>query len=343
MLDDIITELTKMSISDIHIIENRPVAYRFDGEIVFTENIPTQNDMKEFLIKFDIDIDKETSKDFAFTLGGVRFRCNYYRSFGLNPQNNGNISLAIRVLSDKIPDFNTLNLPPEIEAICEINQGLVIICGITGCGKSSTLAAIIDKINTERHQLIITLEDPVEYIHLSKNCKVVQREIGVNVPSFEQGVKDAMREDPDVILVGELRSRETISNCITLAETGHLVLTTLHARNVAECIDRLIIAFPGDMHPQIRMQVSNCIQSVVHQDLILKTGGGRVPLLEILRGIPEIQAALYDAKKTESIRDTLRFNRSDGCLHMIDNAIGLIKRGLTDIDSIKGYVSKDEL
>lgn len=229
--------------------------------------------------------------DFSYGISGLgRFRCNLSRQ-------RDSLSLAMRVINSQIPPLEELGLPDIIYDLTQQRDGLILVTGPTGSGKSTTLAAMIDIINRERKGVIITLEDPIEFLHQHKNCVVNQREVGTDTKTFASGLRAALRSDPDVILVGEMRDLETISIALTAAETGHLVLSTLHTRGAAKTIDRIIDAFPADGQRQIRVQLSSVLEAVISQQLFPKKhGGGRVPAVEVMLGTPAIRNMIREEK-----------------------------------------------
>jgi twitching motility protein PilT len=218
-----------------------------------------------------------------------RFRANIFTQ-------RGNVAAAIRQIPYEILGFKELGLPTVVESFGELPRGLVLVTGPTGSGKSTTLAAIIDKINRERHDHILTVEDPIEYLHRHQNCLVNQREVYSDTPSFASALKYALREDPDVVLIGEMRDLETISASLSIAETGHLAFATLHTNSCAESINRIVDVFPPDQQEQIRVTLSFVLQAVLSQTLIPKVGGGRVMALEIMACTPAIRALIRDDK-----------------------------------------------
>jgi twitching motility protein PilT len=229
--------------------------------------------------------------DFAYTLsdGTSRFRVNAFRD-------KGNLAAAMRIIPTKIPRPEDLGLPEVIMELANRPRGLMLVTGPTGSGKSTTLAAVLNKINMDHEGHIITIEDPIEFVHDHKRCVVNQREVGTDTRSFKNALRAALREDPDVILVGEMRDNETIHLAVTAAETGHLVFGTLHTNSAAESIDRMVGVFPADQQEQIRTQLSNSIVAVVTQQLLPKVGGGRVGAIEIMIANSAIRNLIREAK-----------------------------------------------
>ncbi|MEA1964724.1 MAG: type IV pilus twitching motility protein PilT [Candidatus Aerophobetes bacterium] len=269
--------------SDLHIIAGVSPVFRIDGELkTFGEEKITPEESKSLVYSLMSEeqkkiFEKRRELDFSFGISGVgRFRINAHFQ-------RGSIAMAIRHIPNDIPLISELNLPSVLNELALKKQGMVLVTGPAGCGKSTTLAAMIEIINKERACHIIIIEDPIEYLHSHKKSVVEQREIGGDTFSFTNSLKFALRQDPDVILIGELRDLETISTAITAAETGHLILGTLHTPDAPQAIDRLVGVFPPYQQPQIRMQLSTSLEAIISQRLLLrKDGAGRVPAVELL-------------------------------------------------------------
>ncbi|MFC5453086.1 type IV pilus twitching motility protein PilT [Paenibacillus aestuarii] len=270
--------------------------------------------------------------DFSYELEGMsRFRINAYMQ-------RGRVSVAIRTIPAKIPSLEQLQLPAVISQLALKPQGLVLVTGPTGSGKSSTLAAMIDYINRQEKKHIVTLEDPIEFLHQHASSVIDQREVGSDTRSFANGLRAALRQDPDVILVGEMRDLETISAAVTAAETGHLVFATLHTTDAPQTIDRIIDAFPAHQQGQIRVQLAAVLASVVSQRLFPKPGGqGRTCATEIMINTPAV-ANLIRSEKVHQIKSVMQTGRSQG-MHTLDTSIKeLMQRGLIDPLAAKGYL-----
>ncbi|HKP76778.1 MAG TPA: type IV pilus twitching motility protein PilT [Longimicrobiaceae bacterium] len=297
-LRSLLEEMIERGASDLHITAGERPKLRVDGHITdsgtdyiltpkdtlqLTYSILTENQKKRF--------ETEDELDFSFGIQNLaRFRGNVYRQRGC-------VALAIRQIPFKIQTFEELRLPPVIQRFAEKPRGLVLVTGPTGSGKSTTLAAIIDKINKERRGHILTIEDPIEFIHRHQGCMVNQREVGSDTQSFARALKYALRQDPDVILVGEMRDLETVSAALTIAETGHLCLATLHTNSAAETINRVIDVFPAHQQPQIRAQLAFVLEGVVTQQLLPKARGrGRAMAAEVMVCTPAIRACIRDDK-----------------------------------------------
>ena len=298
----------EMNASDLHIVTGEPPVVRVRGEIRRL-NMPVLSRSEARLLADSILTDRlraqfaeELSVDFSFSLQGkARFRVNIFM------QSKG-VSIALRRIPPNVLTLKDLNSPPVLETIAGYRRGLILVTGPTGSGKSTTLAAIIDHINRTRKEHILTIEDPIEYIHTPRTCIINQREIGVHALSFATALRAALREDPDVILVGEMRDLETISLAITAAETGHLVLGTLHTNSAPESIDRIVDAYPADEQKQIRTMLSHSLKSVIAQTLVPTVQGGRMALQEIMIVNNAIQNLIRESKTSQiySIMDTGR-------------------------------------
>ena len=332
VLDVILTKAVQMGASDIHILANCPPKCRVDGGLrpMPGYKVMTGDDTRSAL---KITLDEETEKffdvegdlDFAYTVSGVgRFRVNLYKQ-------RGTWAGVFRKLSTKIPKATELGLPQSVVQLNDLKRGLVLVTGPTGSGKSTTLASIIDLINSSSYRNVITLEDPIEYIHKSKLSNVAQREMGVDSKNFASALRAALREDPDVILVGEMRDFETISTAITAAETGHLVFSTLHTMSAVATIDRIVDAFPAEQQDQARAQLASCFQGVVSQQLIPKRNGGRVAAFEVMLGNDPIRAVIREGK-TEQLGTYIQNGRNDGMCLMDDYLMLLIQNGLITVD-----------
>ncbi|MEE9441202.1 MAG: type IV pilus twitching motility protein PilT [candidate division Zixibacteria bacterium] len=295
-LRDLLQEMVKKGASDLHLTVGIPPMTRIDGNLVRTEHEVLTAEMT-LKLAYSIMNEKQRKKfeennelDLSFGLESLsRFRCNVFRQ-------RGNIAVAIRQIPFKIKTFEELGLPKVVSEMANLPRGLVLVTGPTGSGKSTTLAAIIDKINRERHEHILTVEDPIEYLHRHNNCLVNQREVFSDTPSFASALKYALREDPDVVLVGEMRDLETIEAALNISETGHLAFATLHTNSAAESINRIIDVFPTNQQEQIRVTLSFTLQAVVAQQLIPRMGGGRALALEVMVCTPAIRAIIRDDK-----------------------------------------------
>jgi twitching motility protein PilT len=306
-INDLLRKAYSLDASDLHIKVGSPPILRIYGELTpmtsekkitnedalkIATSVMTPHQLEIFKKKNDIDL--------AYSMPGLgRFRCNVFLQ-------RGTIGIVFRVIPIKIPSIDELNLPDIIKKIAMEKRGLILVTGTTGSGKSTTLAAMIDLINSNRTEHIITIEDPIEYLHRDKKSIINQREIGSDTESFSKALRQALRQDPDIILVGEMRDFETIQTCLVAAETGHLVLSTLHTIDAAETINRIISVFPPYQHKQVRLQLSSVLKSVISMRLLPKADGrGRVPAVEVLLSTATIRDCIIDPDKTKSIPDVI--------------------------------------
>ena len=333
---DKLEELAKNNkkISDFHIRSGSPLAYRQTGEIIkIKEVVVKEQDIKDLLSMNCNEIElgrfeKTHELDTSVTLSGLRFRANFYKTI------NGPACVCRRVES-KIPSMDQFNLPQALYDIVDFHKGLVLVTGPTGSGKSTTLAAIVNEINKTRNANIITVEDPVEFIHTDDQSIVSHREVGKQTESFAAALKAALREDPDVILVGEMRDLETISLALTAAETGHLVFGTLHTSGAPSTINRIIDVFPPEQQEQIRAQISTSLKMVVTQRLLkTKDGQGRVGAFEIMKCTSPIQNLIREAK-IHQIPSIMQTAVRDGMITMDKSLEELVKSGKIDPGAAK--------
>jgi twitching motility protein PilT len=288
--------MVKMGASDLHLTVGSPPVVRVDGKLQRLHHDPLTSETTKKLSysmlneKQKLKFEQHSELDFSFGIESMsRFRCNLFMQ-------RGNIAVALRQIPYEIKTFEELGLPKVIADFSRMPRGLVLVTGPTGSGKSTTLAAIIDKINKERPVHIITVEDPIEYLHRHQMALVNQREVYSDTNSFSAALKYALREDPDVVLVGEMRDLETIESALQISETGHLAFATLHTNSAAESINRIVDSFPTNQQEQIRVTLSFSLQAIISQTLIPKIGGGRVVAMEILIITPAIRALVRDDK-----------------------------------------------
>jgi len=324
---DLLDKSISLEASDIHITVGIPAMARIKGKFIkLSEEIVTQQQIKIMLEKIAnkkilSKIETNGECDFSTSIpSGYRFRVNAYKQ-------KGHYAIALRVIASEIPDFNSLGLPKILKTYTEKNKGLVLVTGPTGSGKSTTLASLIDIINTNRQSHIITIEDPIEYVHNHKNSIVSQREIGHDTKDFNSALKSILRQDPDVILIGEMRDPETISVALTAAETGHLVFSTLHTIGAAKTIDRIIDSFAPEQQQQIRMQLSTVIEGVVSQQLIPTSDGqGRVAAFEVMTSTSAIRNLIREGKNHQ-IQSSIQTGMNFGMQTMDQDLIKLYKQG----------------
>jgi len=296
-LSDLLKKLLELSGSDLHITTNSPPQVRVHGHLQPLDMPPLgPADTKQLAYSVMTDAQKHRFEedfelDFSFGLKGLaRFRANIFNQ-------RGAVAAVFRVIPFEIKSFSQLNLPAVVSKLCDKPRGLILVTGPTGSGKSTTLAAMLDKINSERHEHIITIEDPIEFVHPHKNCLVNQREIHQDTKSFSGALRAALREDPDVVLIGEMRDLETIESALRIAETGHLTFGTLHTNSASSTINRVIDVFPAHQQPQIRAQLSLVLEGVLCQALLPKAGGqGRAMAMEVLVPNPAIRNLIREDK-----------------------------------------------
>lgn len=317
--------------SDIHLASGNYPAVRIDGNIVLFGDAPLAKEAVESIAKICLteekllEFEQTGDADCAVNLADSgRFRVNIFR------QSKGT-TLVLRTIKSKTPDIEELDLPPQIGKILELKQGLVLVTGPTGSGKSTTLAAIIHEFNKKRRSHIITIEDPIEYVHTPKNCVINQREVGADSFSYARALKAALREDPDIILVGEMRDLESISIALTAAETGHLVLSTLHTIGAAKTIDRMVDVFPPEQQQQIKTQLSMALKAVISQRLLPRADGkGRVGAFEIMYVNSAISNLMREGKAA-NINQMIQTNYASGMITM--------ERSIRDLED-KGMITK---
>jgi len=324
-----ITELLRFAVSekasDIHVSSGEPPIMRIHGDMKRLDH-PALSDDDVHRMVYDImsdnqrkDFEELNELDFSFEMGSSRFRVNAFI------QRRGK-SAAFRVIPTTILSMEQLGLPPILKKLCEHEKGLILVTGPTGSGKSTTLAAMIDFINNTKEGHLLTIEDPIEFVHSSKKCLVQQRELGSHTHSFANALRSAFREDPDYILVGEMRDLETIQLAVTAAETGHLVFATLHSSGAPQTVDRIIDVFPAAQQSQIRTQLAESMQAIITQTLCKKVGGGRVAALEILVGTAPVRHLIREAK-IHQLPSAMQTGKKDGMETMDAALLELVSRG----------------
>lgn len=341
----LLEEMIRRGASDLHLTAGERPKLRIDGRITnaSTEHVLTAKDTLQLAYSILTENQKkrfetDNELDFSFGIQNLsRFRGNVYRQRGC-------IAVAIRQIPFKIKTIEDLNLPPVVSQLSERPRGLVLVTGPTGSGKSTTLAAMIDKINREEQGHILTIEDPIEFIHRHQGCMVNQREIGSDTNSFSQALKYALRQDPDVVLIGEMRDLETIQAALTIAETGHLALGTLHTNTAAEAINRIIDVFPSNQQAQVRAQLSFVLEGVITQTLLPRLkGGGRVAALEVLIATPAIRACIRD-DKVHQIYSIMQAGKKHGMQTLNDALYQLYIQGEVSLEEcIKRSSDPNEL
>jgi twitching motility protein PilT len=342
-IDQLLEQMVARKASDLHVTVNTPPAIRVRGEIErLDEFAPFDAETTQQLLYRILSSEQQKQLeikrqlDFAHGVPGLaRFRVNVYFQ-------RETLGAAFRVIPEEIKTLEELNLPQSLHELAEQPRGLVLVTGPTGSGKSTTLAAIIDEINRSRSEHILTIEDPVEFVHRHKRCIVNQREIGVDAVSFAEGLRAALRQDPDVILVGEMRDLETISTALTAAETGHLVMGTLHTQSAPGTIDRIIDVFPPEQQEQVRIMVAGSLQGVVTQALLpTADGAGRVAALEILLPDDAVRNLIRQGK-VEQIYSVMQTNTTRGMQTMEQALAELVLRGVVTLDTALSRSSRSD-
>ena len=333
----LLQEVINQHASDLHIQVGLPPMLRVDGAPAPIANTPMlTSEMTEKLIFSILDSDqqqillKDKEFDFSFSFGNLgRFRVNAFHE-------RGNLAAAFRLIPNEMPTIEELGLPSIVSSFADYPRGLVLVTGPTGSGKSTTLAALIDKINTEKAEHIITIEDPIEFTHKSKRSVVVQREVHYDTYSFNAALRSALREDPDIVLIGEMRDLETISAAVTIAETGHLVFATLHTNSASQSIDRMVNVFPPHQQPQIKAQLGNILQAICSQRLIPAIGGGRVVAAEILVANAAVRNIIREGK-THQLDAVIQTSAREGMQSMDRTLAELVHSGQITFDEARNY------
>lgn len=342
-IDQVLNEAAKRQASDVHIKVGVPPIFRVHRELMPISEFPacTVEDTRRFLEQITSPEQraafyKEQDLDFAYNAKGIaRFRVNTYFQ-------TGSIAMVFRLIRTKIPTIDELGLPAVCRDLAMKRDGLIVLTGPTGCGKSTTMAAMLSYLNTQQKRNIITIEDPIEYMFQDDKCTFSQREVNVDTQSFAFGLKHVLRQDPDVILIGEMRDLETMAIAITAAETGHLVMTTLHTPSAYEAIDRFIDAFPASQHSQIRLQLSTVLTAILYQDLVPSTDGkGVVPAIEVLIATPAIRNLIREGK-TFQMSTFIYSGQSVGMQTLDQSLIDLHRRGLISYQNAMSHAQNPE-
>lgn len=336
-IEILLEEVVRRKASDLHIQVDLPPMLRVDGSLVPVPGTETlDNATVERLIFAILDEDqqqvlmKDKEFDFSFAFGVLgRFRVNAFHE-------RGNLAAALRLIPNEIKSIADLGMPQVVMKFADYPRGLVLVTGPTGSGKSTTLASIIDKINTEKAHHIITIEDPIEFTHKSKKSVVVQREIHYDTYSFSAALRSSLRQDPDVVLIGEMRDLETISAAITIAETGHLVFATLHTNSAAQSIDRMIDVFPPHQQPQIRSQLANILMAICSQRLVPSIGGGRVVAAEVLIANSAVRNIIREGK-SQQLDAVIQTGAELGMQTMDRTLVSLVQAGTITYDEARNY------
>ncbi len=341
--DEILTEAVKKNASDIFLIVGQPVSYKVEGIILKKDDeklVPT--DTEEIITDIYEKTGRSMSRfiqcgddDFSLSVPQLgRFRCNIFRQ-------RGTFSAVLRVVNFDLPDYRKMRIPDTVMDFAELKKGLVLVTGAAGSGKSTTISYIIDRINETRNCHILTLEDPIEFLHRHKKSIVSQREVNIDTESYATALRAAMRQSPDVILVGEMRDYETIDVAMTAAETGHLVLSTLHTLGAANTIDRVIDVFPASQQQQIRVQLSMVLQAVVSQQLLPSVNGELLPVFEIMKANSAIKTMIRD-NKVHQIDSVIYASGREGMCSMDSSILELYTQGLIDRQTAINFASNQD-
>lgn len=336
-IEILLEEVVRRRASDLHLQVGLLPMLRVDGSLVpVTGFNPLDESAVETLLFAILDqdqrqiLEKDKEFDFSFAFGTLgRFRVNAYHE-------RGNLAAALRLIPNEIKTISELGVPPIVMNFAKYPRGLVLVTGPTGSGKSTTLAALVDKLNTETSQHIITIEDPIEFTHKSKKSVVVQREVHYDTYSFSAALRSSLRQDPDVVLIGEMRDLETISAAITIAETGHLVLASLHTNSAAQSIDRMIDVFPPHQQSQIRAQLANILMAICSQRLVPAIGGGRVVAAEILIANPAVRNIIREGK-SHQLDAVIQTGADVGMQTMDRTLVGLVQSGVVTYDEARSF------
>lgn len=340
-ISKLLMEVLQSNASDLHLVAGKPPILRIDSSLLELKHyeILSGNAISAMV---DVLLDSEekrkqfrTEKDLDFSFAfkdNVRFRVNAYYQKGYP-------AAALRTVPNKIKTVEELNLPVQLKEFTDHPQGLVLVCGPTGHGKSTTLASLIDLINHTRSANVVTIEDPIEFVYTQDRSIINQREVGQDTNSFSRALKSALREDPDVVLVGEMRDLESIASTITVAETGHLVFATLHTNDAAQSIDRIVDVFPAYQQSQIRMQLANILLGVVSQRLLPRVGGGRVPATEILLANNAVQNTIREGK-THQLPNIIATSMSSGMISLDRSLAQLVKQGVVRLEDAVKYATE---
>ncbi len=343
-LKQLLSEMTARQASDLHLrVGGKPIL-RVDGQLVTIDTDELSQEKVEEFVKQILSEDQlerfysRNEMDLALSVSQMgRFRVNLYRQ-------RGTVGMAFRAVNTMVPSFSELNLPGVIKKLCSERRGLIVVTGTTGSGKSTTLAAMIEQINTTRADNILTIEDPIEYIYQNRKSFICQREVGGDTESFGAALRHAFRQDPDVILIGEIRDLETMSIALTAADTGHLVLTTLHTLDAVETITRIVSFFPPHQHQQVRLLLSGTLKAIISQRLLSRGDQpGRVPAIEVLIGTGAICDALLDENKVRTIHDLIQDGQVQYGMQTFDQSImKLHRQGMISYEEAMNYASNPD-
>jgi twitching motility protein PilT len=345
-IQELLVLTIKNKASDLHILAGVPPTFRVDGNLRYLTNAEplTAEDSSSMVFSLLTPEQKElflTNKELDFSFSYAqnteenpgRFRVNVFFQ-------RGSVSAVLRYLAPSIKTIEDLNLPKICHEFAKMKQGFVIMAGPTGHGKSTTLAAILNEINMKRSCHILTIEDPIEFVYPKGSSIISQREMGSDTHSWAMALRSSLREDPDVVLVGEMRDPETMQAAITLAETGHLVFSTLHTNSAAQSIDRIVDSFPSDQRSQIRVQLAATLKGVISQRLIQKLGGGRIPAVEVLIGTSAVASNIRDGK-SHMIDSVIQTSKDMGMITLDESLANLVRSGLVSLDDARSYTLRE--
>jgi twitching motility protein PilT len=336
-IETLLEDVIRKHASDLHLQVGLPPMLRIDGSLTPVSGAKslTEEDVERLVFAI-LDQDqqqilmKDKEFDFSFAFGDLgRFRVNAFHE-------RGNLASALRLIPNEIKTVTELGMPNVVNDFANYPRGLVLVTGPTGSGKSTTLAALLDKVNTEKSHHIITIEDPIEFTHKSKKSVIVQREVHYDTYSFSAALRSSLRQDPDVVLIGEMRDLETISAAITIAETGHLVFATLHTNSAAQSIDRMIDVFPPHQQPQIRAQLANILMAICSQRLVPSIGGGRVVAAEILVATPAVRNIIREGK-SHQLDAVIQTGADQGMQSMDKTLAGLVQAGTVTYEEARNF------
>ena len=335
VIDGLLRQQATKKASDLHLRSGERPMYRVDGDIVLETNVEpfSASFLERMLLSImpdrnRVEFEELNDTDLAYELPDVaRFRVNVFRD-------RHGVGSVIRAIPSRVVTADEMGITPEVQRLCDLSKGLVLVTGPTGSGKSTTLCSLIDLVNRSRKDHIITIEDPIEFVHANKGCLITQRQVGQHTSSFKHALRAALREDPDVVLVGELRDLETVSIAIETAETGHLVFGTLHTSTAPSTIDRIIDQFPADRQAQVRVMLSESLKGVISQTLCRKIGGGRVAAREILLTTPALSNLIREAK-TFQIQSVMQTSRRLGMVTLTDALVELVESG--QVEAFEAY------
>jgi len=345
-IQELLALTIKNKASDLHLLFDLPPTFRIDGQLRYlTTQPPLKSEDIELMVYSLLSPEQKemllTNKELDFSFGYSsktnsetgRFRVNAYYQ-------RGSLAAALRYLSPNILTLEQLNLPEICHHFTNLKQGFVLVTGPTGHGKSSTIAAILNEINMGRPAHILTIEDPIEYVYPKGNSIISQREMGSDTHSWSLSLRSSLREDPDVVLIGEMRDPETMQAAITLAETGHLVFSTLHTNSASQSVDRIVDSFVSDQRQQIRIQLAATLKGIISQRLLPKIGGGRVPAIEVLLGTPAVASNIRDGK-SHLIDSIIQTSKETGMITIDESLSELVRNGIVTLDDAKAYSMRE--